>query len=130
MGCNERRGVVLPWTYLAAKSSGGTFLPITAWFELGDYDQARSLGEMRGKSTGGTFTATLCIQYANDVRSPAGTTQVGNSVSADGMLDPTTATSLTTATGYRFARAGWWLVGDGSTPCFAMVGGTVILSKA
>lgn len=131
MGCNERKTVNLPWIYLAAKASGGAFLPATGWFELGDYDQARSMGEMRGKSTGGSFTATVCLQYANDPRSPAGTTTVGNSVTADGMLDPTTATALTgAATNYRYARGGWWLVGDGSTPCFAMVGGTLVLSKA
>lgn len=130
MACDDKKIVSMPWLYVAAKNSGGVFIPTGGWFELGDSDQARSMGEMRAKSTGGTFTATACLQYANDVRSPAGTTTIGSSISADGMLDPTTATSLATALGYRYARGGWWLVGDGTTPCFAMLAGTVILSKA
>lgn len=130
MGCNDRKVLAMPWMMLAAKNSGGVFAPATGWVELGDNDQARSMGEMRAKSTGGTFSATPCIQYANDIRSPAGTTQIGASVTGDGMLDPTTATALTTAVNYRYARGGWWIVGDGTTPAFALLGGSIILSKA
>lgn len=131
MGCDDKRYLGLPWLYLAAKNSGGVFAPTTQWTELRDNDQARAWGEMRSKSTGGTFTATPCLQYANDVRSPAGTVTIGSSISADGMLDPTTASTLTAAAvNYRFVRGGWWLVGDGTTPCFAMLAGTIVLSKA
>lgn len=36
--------VNLTWRYVAAENSGGVFLADTGWFELGDKDQARSMG--------------------------------------------------------------------------------------
>lgn len=129
MGC-KKKSLGMGWMMLAAKSSPGFFAPAGAWTDPEDLANARAFGEMRAKSTGGTFTATPCLEYTNDVRVPVGRVNIGNSINADGVLDPTTATSIATAANYRFARPGWWIVGDGSTPAFAMLAGVIVLLEA
>ena len=129
VGC-DRKSMMMMWQALAAKPSSGVFLPLSGWVDPGELDTARAYGEMRGKSSPGTFTATPCLQYANDIRSPAGQTTIGTSISADGILDPGAGTSIATASQYRFVRAGWWVVGDGTNLTLAMLAGVIVLYKA
>lgn len=128
MACDAMQMVVLPWMLIAGKTSAGFFLPLTGWRTTDGVDEARSQGEMRGKVN--TLTVTAYVQYANDVRSPAGQTAIGSSISADGMLDPTTATSLTTTlAGYRHCRFGCWVVGDNTNMAVAMMGGVIMVKN-
>jgi hypothetical protein len=108
----DQKLVTLPWTVLFAKSATATFIPVTAWTAGDATTAARAWGEMRAKVN--TITIQPAVQYANDVRSPVGTVGIGNSGNSDGMIDPTTATPLTTLSGYRAYRLGWLVTGDGT----------------
>jgi hypothetical protein len=67
----DQKLVTLPWTILFAKSETATFVPVTAWTAGDATTSARAWGEMRAKVN--TITIQPAVQYANDVRSPAGT---------------------------------------------------------
>ncbi|MCA9493690.1 MAG: hypothetical protein KC656_09540 [Myxococcales bacterium] len=129
MSCNGGRvPMMMPFTFVAAVSAGGTSLPAGPWREVGDADIAVSMGEMRGKLN--TLTVTPRIEYTNDVRSVAGGINVGSSISANGILDPTTPTDISTLRAYRFCRPAWYLVGDGSNLGGSMMGGTIVMLKS
>lgn len=129
MGCGGGRSSLgMPFTFVAAVSSGGTSLPAGPWQEVGDADSAVSFGEMRGKINTATLTARL--EYTNDVRSVAGGVNIGSSISANGILDPTTPTDITTIRAYRYCRPAWYFVGDSTNLGGAMMGGAIALFKA
>ena len=122
----DQKLFTLPWTSLVAKSATATFIPVTNWGSPDANTSARSWAELRGKVN--TITVQLAIQYANDLRVPAGTIAIGNSGNADGMIDPTTGTSIaTTLAGYRAIRIGFLVTGDGTNVAFVAATGVVQL---
>ena len=94
-------------TIAGVASGSGTDIPADNWRPTADVGYAVSMGEMRGKIN--TATVQLKLEYANDVRSSAGTIAIGNTISANGMLDPTTPTDISTLRAYRFCRPAWYL---------------------
>src|SRR5687768_13481658 len=96
----------IPWGQIAGIASGsGTEIPCGDWEATGDENYAVSMGEVRGKLN--TATVNLRIQYANDIRNPAGGVDVGSTINANGMLDPTTPTDISTIRSYRYWRPVW-----------------------
>ncbi len=119
--------VLLPFGIVAGVSSAGLFLPMTAWRGTDGVNLCRSQGEMRGKGAA-SCTVTVYCEYTNDVRVPAARTAIGNSINANGMLDPAAATDLTlTLSTYRYCRFGWFVVGDNTNLGICWMGGLVTI---
>lgn len=119
---------IMRWRLVAAKAATDTFIPDSEWIPVRDYNYGRTEGEMRGKVN--TITATPTIQYANDPRSPDGTIKIGTGINGDGMLDPESPTSLSTIAAYKYIRAGWTVVGDGTNIAVAAVAAQTKAFKA
>lgn len=108
-------------TLFANATSPAIFIPISPWLPAPTVNLVRLAFELAGKI--GNIQCQAAYQLANDVRSPDSAVGFGDTVTADGVEDPSDWTDV----GASFKARAWFRVGF---LCTLSAGSTLALARA
>jgi hypothetical protein len=123
MSCPKSSKVSIDGGTLAAASITEVFIPTTGWMSTNQVGSFRGYGELRGKT--GNFQCRPGVQLCNDPRNPSAANPIGSVITADGCLDASAYTTVSTVAA-RYMRFGWLVsLTSGSTLGTGFVTGAV-----